>query len=374
MIVNMSPCECGGDGWEAAGEVEVGGLVRRGSVVAVHADLDVAIVHGRLAQHHAQVMGDGDGQCVAILEIPMGVTVDVEAWAPLRVALDLSFVLVTGHGALVTPKAVGVPGWLELGRSLLAPTRAILEMALTMVEEDAAETTPRCTVCALGVPGDATAMTKHVAQWHGDLPLSHKILCPLCDKTVANASFHVVERCSKRVGLVHSGPRGARFASVVVRRHGWSNWSEPDSVLLVREFGCTGFFRPAGGVDDGETPEQAALRECVEEAGVSVRIVGLLSERGNPATGDTMWTFAAELVDPSAAVKATPDYESRSAHWFDDLSLRTIEWRFPQRHNRPSDLRLAARGEVSPTGERVLKDDGFWSGKRKAKRREEEED
>ena len=56
MIVNMSPCECGGDGWEAAGEVEVGGLVRRGSVVAVHADLDVAIVHGRLAQHHAQVM------------------------------------------------------------------------------------------------------------------------------------------------------------------------------------------------------------------------------------------------------------------------------------------------------------------------------
>lgn len=33
-----------------------------------------------------------------------------------------------------------------------------------------------------------------------------------------------------------------------------------------------GFFLPGGGQDDGETPEQAAIREAIEECGLYVRI------------------------------------------------------------------------------------------------------
>ena len=46
----------------------------------------------------------------------------------------------------------------------------------------------------------------------------------------------------------------------------------PDSVLLVRQYrhAAGGYLweLPAGSVDDGETPEAAALRECQEELGL----------------------------------------------------------------------------------------------------------
>lgn len=38
------------------------------------------------------------------------------------------------------------------------------------------------------------------------------------------------------------------------------------------------FAFPGGGVDEGETPEQAAIREAEEELGIQVKIVKLIAE------------------------------------------------------------------------------------------------
>lgn len=76
-------------------------------------------------------------------------------------------------------------------------------------------------------------------------------------------------------------------------------------VLLVRrrhgEGGLLWQF-PAGAVENGETAEDAAVRETVEEVGLVVRAVGCLGERIHPATGRSMIYVACELVTGSAYV------------------------------------------------------------------------
>ena len=74
---------------------------------------------------------------------------------------------------------------------------------------------------------------------------------------------------------------------------------------------------PAGAVEAGETFEEAAVRETVEEAGLTVEAVKMLGERVHPNTGRLMGYVACEVVrgdayvadaDELAAIAwATPD-------------------------------------------------------------------
>ena len=59
------------------------------------------------------------------------------------------------------------------------------------------------------------------------------------------------------------------------------------SVLLVRQYrlliNCLSFEVPGGKVDDGEAPEDSAIRECLEETGVVAsfeRVVGFRHGHG----------------------------------------------------------------------------------------------
>lgn len=58
---------------------------------------------------------------------------------------------------------------------------------------------------------------------------------------------------------------------------------------------------PAGGIEDGEWPEQAAVRETAEETGLTVKAVRLLGERVHPKSGRRMSYVACEPVDAEEA-------------------------------------------------------------------------
>ena len=75
---------------------------------------------------------------------------------------------------------------------------------------------------------------------------------------------------------------GAIAAAVIVR---------DGTVLLIRrrqKEGTLLWALPSGGVEPGETAEQAAERETQEEVGLTVHAQSVLGERIHPATGRRM--------------------------------------------------------------------------------------
>jgi 8-oxo-dGTP pyrophosphatase MutT (NUDIX family) len=64
-------------------------------------------------------------------------------------------------------------------------------------------------------------------------------------------------------------------------------------VLLVRRADDGRWAMPGGWVDPGETPEQAVVREVVEETGLRVSAPRLLNTKQRPAS--VHYSFACEL-------------------------------------------------------------------------------
>ncbi|MFD5384307.1 NUDIX hydrolase [Streptomyces sp. NPDC127074] len=80
---------------------------------------------------------------------------------------------------------------------------------------------------------------------------------------------------------------------------------EGDRVLMVRRRIKEGELMwqfPAGGIEEGETAEQAAVRETAEEAGLTVEAIKLLGERVHPNTGRLMSYTACSVVEGEAHV------------------------------------------------------------------------
>jgi 8-oxo-dGTP diphosphatase len=87
-------------------------------------------------------------------------------------------------------------------------------------------------------------------------------------------------------------------------------------VLMVRRRISEGELMwqfPAGAIESGETPEDAAVRETLEETGLTVEAVKLLGERIHPKTGRMMHYTACEVV-------------SGAAHVADEEELDAIAW------------------------------------------------
>ncbi|MFC9287242.1 NUDIX hydrolase [Streptomyces sp. NPDC057052] len=59
---------------------------------------------------------------------------------------------------------------------------------------------------------------------------------------------------------------------------------------------------PGGAIEAGETPEEAAVRETVEETGLVVTALKVLGERVHPKTGRTMSYTACEVLQGEAKV------------------------------------------------------------------------
>lgn len=84
-------------------------------------------------------------------------------------------------------------------------------------------------------------------------------------------------------------------------------------VLMVRrrvKEGSLSWQFPAGGVEPGESPEDAAIRESLEETGLQVRATEVLGERVHPNTGRTMIYVACDVISGDAAVMDSDELDA----------------------------------------------------------------
>jgi len=59
---------------------------------------------------------------------------------------------------------------------------------------------------------------------------------------------------------------------------------------------------PAGAIEAGESPEQAAVRETLEETGLKVEAASLIGQRVHPKTGREMSYTACQVIGGEAHV------------------------------------------------------------------------
>jgi 8-oxo-dGTP diphosphatase len=121
--------------------------------------------------------------------------------------------------------------------------------------------------------------------------------CPLCGSEVIREKRfgRVRPVCPKCDWTFFADPKVA--AAVLVERQG--------EILLVRRGNQPyrgDWSLPAGFIDAGEDPVEAAERECLEETGLQVRVTGLLdviADREHPRGADFVLYYKAEVLSGS---------------------------------------------------------------------------
>lgn len=82
---------------------------------------------------------------------------------------------------------------------------------------------------------------------------------------------------------------------------------------------------PGGGVEAGESPEQAVVRELKEETNLDIRIIDKVGELALPGVTDGYTkgvTFLAEVVGGDLSKGHDPE----QVHW-EDKFLQDVDWR-----------------------------------------------
>ncbi len=96
-----------------------------------------------------------------------------------------------------------------------------------------------------------------------------------------------------------------------------------DRFLLVEHelFGRDFFNLPGGGIEEGETPEEAAIRELAEECNVQGTIVRPLTIEYKPDMKSRVYTFLVEIPEDAEPSKGSdPEVPE------EDQSIIDVKW------------------------------------------------
>lgn len=158
--------------------------------------------------------------------------------------------------------------------------------------------------------------------------------------SMSNPDFNFCPRCGTAVVREH------RFGQMreVCPRCEWIHFVDPkvaagvlivkdERVLLVRRAGepFRGLWTlPAGFVNAGEDPAEAAARECLEETGLSVRVTrvfDIVAGKEHPRGADFVIVYQAEIIGGELAAEDDAD----AVEWFDKSNLPPIAFRATQK-------------------------------------------
>ena len=157
---------------------------------------------------------------------------------------------------------------------------------------------------------------------------------------MANTEFNFCPRCAAPV------KQEFRFGAMreVCPQCGWIHFVDPKvaaavlvvqnkQVLLVRRVNepYRGMWTlPAGFINGGEDPAEAAARECLEETGLNVRVTrvfDIVAGREHPRGADFVIVYQAEVVSGEMAA----DDDADAVEWFDKDNLPPLAFRATQK-------------------------------------------
>lgn len=189
----------------------------------------------------------------------------------------------------------------------------------------------RCPVstCDLGWASEET-YADHVGLYHVSMRfVTPPLICPCCKKDLKNPRQLQIHTANTH-GRLKDHPEDnslvelSHFSLVVVRR------PTDGKYLLVQERSTDGHWIPGGHVDPGESFENAAVRETLEEAGVKIELKGFLrleaSARPRFMRIRTIWYAEPEDIN-DCEPKSVPDYESMGAAWVTYEEMRSLDLR-----------------------------------------------